>query len=266
MYLSVGGINLKVKSNNNDFMLKTAQDLRAFVLGQETKDCFQIEVNHGYDPKEVESIKVIKKENVFELVADEFRGFINIEQKTAIVHIADLTGVFNCFLRVFYSVILLENQGFLVHAVGLAYQNSGYLFAGASESGKTTTARMAKQDFNVLSDELVIIRQVNDDIFLFSTPFNGEFEDYISSDCVPLQAISFLNKNINNGFKQLTIIEIFAELMSNIFFFSWDLKSNQSLINQVNWVCESVNGYKVDLFNYDIRSVINGISENNSSK
>jgi len=266
MFLSIGGICLEIKSNNDDFMLKTAQEFSAFIFEKEMVGCYLIEVNHGYVSKEVAAINVIKKEDIFDVAGDEFRGIINIVQKTAKVDIADLSGVFNCFLRVFYSIILLENNGFLVHSVGLDYHSKGYLFAGASESGKTTTARMAKNDYNVLSDELVMIRQVNDEILLFSTPFNGEFEGFISSSSVPLHSISFLNKNINNGFQQIARIEMFAELMANIFFFSWDCKSNQRLINLVNRVCEDINGYRVDLFNYNIRSVINGISEKNSSQ
>ncbi|MFH1062914.1 MAG: hypothetical protein V1747_08560 [Candidatus Omnitrophota bacterium] len=265
MYLSIGGICLKIKSDDLDFIKKIAQEFSAFVQAKDSSDYFLIEVIHDYTPQEIDSISVFKKKAVFKVQGDEFIGSINVEHKTAKVHLADLAGVFNCFLRVFYSVVLLENNGFLVHSVGLACQDNGYLFAGASESGKTTTAKMAK-DFQVLSDELVIIRHVNGKVYLFSTPFKGEFDGPISSQCVYLQMISFLSKNIPNGFRVLSKMETFSNLLANIFFFAWDDESNQKLINQVKSVCDCIRGYRVDLFNFDLRRIINGISKNNSAE
>jgi hypothetical protein len=262
MYLSIGGICLKVKTNDHDFMEKTTLEFKAFVLDKPRNDYFLVEVSTGYIPQQIDLINISKNQGIFKVQADEFIGSINIEQKKVEAHLADLDRVFNCFLRVFYSIILLENEGFLVHAAGLAEQNKGYVFAGASESGKTTTAKMAK-DFQVLSDELVIIRQINRDIYVFSTPFNGDFDGLILSEMVYLQAISFLSKNIPNGFTRLSKIEMFSNLMANIFFFAWDYESNQKLISQVNHICDHIRGYRVDLFNFDIRRIIDGISENN---
>jgi hypothetical protein len=262
MYLSIGGICLKVKTNDHDFMEKTTLEFKAFALDKPLNDYFLIKVSTGYIPQQIDLINVSKKQGIFKVQADEFSARINTEQKTAKVHLADLDRVFNCFLRVFYSIVLLENNGFLVHAAGLAEQNNGYLFAGASESGKTTTAKKAN-DFQVLSDELVIIRQINRDVYLFSTPFNGDYNGLILSKSVYLEAILFLNKNIPNGFTRLSKIETFSNLMANIFFFAWDYESNQKLISQVKHICDHIPGYRVDLFNFDIRRIIDGISENN---
>ncbi|MBU1044150.1 MAG: hypothetical protein KJ915_07115 [Candidatus Omnitrophica bacterium] len=265
MDLLIGGIYIKIKSNNSYFLRKTADEFKSFVLENKTSDYFLIEVIDDYIPKEIDAISVKRKDSVFKAQADEFIASIDLGKKIAKVHVADLAGVFNCFLRVFYSIVLLDNNGFLVHAAGLSFQGKGYVFSGASESGKTTTARMA-QDCKVFSDELVLIRQINKHNFIYSTPFHGEFEGDILSDCVDLEALAFLSKDIPRGYKRLSKIEIFTSLMVNIFFFSWDDESNQKLINLVSCIGESQSGYKVDLFNYDIRRVINGISKNNNSQ
>jgi len=266
MYLSIGGIGLKVNSRDPDFIEKTIREFKAFISAKEIEDCFSIEVILDYIPQEVAGISVFKKQSIFEIKADEFSGWLDVEHRTATVRVADLAGVFNCFLRVFYSVVLLEYNGFLVHSAGLAYKNKGYLFVGASESGKTTVAKTAGKDFKVLSDELVIIRRVNNEIFLFATPFKGEFEGQIVNQYFCLESILFLSKNIVNGFRQLNKMEMFTDLMVNIFFFTWDNQSNQKLIDQVNFVCDNLIGYKVDLFNYDIRRIINGGSDKHSAQ
>lgn len=265
MYLVIGGICLKIKSDGLDFTRRIAEEFKAFVQDKDCLDYYFIKVIHDYSPKAIDSMRVLKEAEVFKVQADEFIGWINIQDKTAEVHLADLTGVFNCFLRVFYSVILLENNGFLVHSVGLAGQGKGYLLAGPSESGKTTAAKMA-DGFQILSDELVILREVNNEIRLFSTPFSGEFDGHISSQCVYLETILFLSKNITKGFSLLSKIEMFSNLMANIFFFTWDNQSNQKLISQVNYICGCIRGYRVDLFNYNLRSVIDGTSKDNSAQ
>jgi len=63
----------------------------------------------------------------------------------------------NSFLRILYSLALVETRGLVVHAASLVRDGRAYLFSGRSGSGKTTVARLST-DATLLSDELSIVR------------------------------------------------------------------------------------------------------------
>ncbi len=66
-----------------------------------------------------------------------------------------------------------EDDGLLLHAVGVALDGAGHVFTGASGAGKTTVARLAAGRGEVLSDENVIIQLGPGGAELFSTPCWG---------------------------------------------------------------------------------------------
>ena len=72
---------------------------------------------------------------------------------------------------------LAAGRGVEMHACGLADgEGNGYLFAGQSGAGKSTTARLwsAQADVCVLSDERVALCKDGDSIFIHGTPWHGE--------------------------------------------------------------------------------------------
>ena len=76
------------------------------------------------------------------------------------------------FLRVVYAWLCLQRGGLLLHACGLRADDRGYLFAGPSGAGKSTVA-MLSPSATVLSDDLVIVRQVCGRYHVYGTPFHG---------------------------------------------------------------------------------------------
>jgi hypothetical protein len=260
MYLSIADIIIRIKSKDLEFIKSSQQEFVNFLWFDKNSDYFEVLVEHDHCAENIDEIKVIRTADCFEMIADEFRAELDLGRKKAVLHIADVEGVLNCFLRVLYSIILLNRKGFLVHAAGLAGGEKGYLFAGRSESGKTTTARKAV-DFQVLSDELVIIREIEDRIWIYSSPFKGEYLGDIENSGFELAMLGFLSGNIAGGFERLSKIDSFLKIMENIFFFPRDLLSNQKLVDQVRSVCNKVMAYNVDFYNYDVGSVIDGINK-----
>jgi hypothetical protein len=75
-------------------------------------------------------------------------------------------------LRVVYSVLLTRRGGILLHSAAIHRQDRAMLFAGKSESGKTT---LCAQGFeSILSDELVALSPDGDGWVAHGTPFWGE--------------------------------------------------------------------------------------------
>jgi hypothetical protein len=89
-------------------------------------------------------------------------GWVEIEGGRGFLEIAPEADVEN-FLRVVYAQLILRAGGLLLHAAGIVRGQSSFVFFGPSGSGKTTAARLS-QEHTVLSDDLVIVKIVNDRI------------------------------------------------------------------------------------------------------
>jgi hypothetical protein len=99
----------------------------------------------------------------------------------------------DCVLRVLYATLLPRVGGMLIHGCGLRHAAIGVVFPGQSGAGKTTLARKAPDADDVLSDEIVAVRQVDDGWRVFGTPFWGDFaRGGISMRSWPLRTLAFL--------------------------------------------------------------------------
>ncbi len=68
-------------------------------------------------------------------------------------------GVFENFLRVLAAYRLSEAGGVLLHSAGIVHQGRAYLFVGPSGAGKTTLARVSRDDGKrILSDDMNAVR------------------------------------------------------------------------------------------------------------
>ncbi len=66
-----------------------------------------------------------------------------------------------------------DHEALLLHAVGVAIDDRGYVFFGHSGAGKTTVAGLAQGHGEVLSDENVVLQLADGGVALCSTPFWG---------------------------------------------------------------------------------------------
>jgi hypothetical protein len=70
-----------------------------------------------------------------------------------------------------------RERGVEVHAAGMRDSNGiGYLFLGHSGAGKSTTTRLWNQQHSmtVLSDDRIILRETDGEIWMHGTPWHGE--------------------------------------------------------------------------------------------
>jgi hypothetical protein len=114
---------------------------------------------------------------------------------------------------------LALGAGIEVHALGLADEDgSGYLFLGHSGAGKSTTARLWKQQRGVklLSDDRIILREQNKKILMYGTPWHGD-AGVASPDCAPLTAIFLLEQAPVDELISLSQTKAAAELFARAF-------------------------------------------------
>jgi hypothetical protein len=101
----------------------------------------------------------------------------------------------DCVLRVLFATLLPRAGGMLIHGCGLRHAAIGVIFPGVSGTGKTTLARKAPDADDVLSDEIVAVRRLDDGWRVFGTPFWGDFaRGGISMRSWPLRTVGFLNQ------------------------------------------------------------------------
>jgi hypothetical protein len=147
-------------------------------------------------------------------------------QRTAWVwHINDIIGSFLQILLMNY--LTLKKDGIFIHSAGIKNPDGcGLLFAGKSGAGKTTLAHFFYKYTKavVLNDDRIIVRKINRQFFIYSSPWYGEFDSYHTSKIkpVPLKKIFFIYKMKKNVIRKKSPKEAFALLYSLIFPPFWD--------------------------------------------
>ena len=99
--------------------------------------------------------------------------------------------------QILLARILADRQGCFLHCCGVNFEGKGLLFAGHSEAGKSTMARMLKGKAEILCDDRIIIRKRAKGFKIYGTWSHGDVPD-VSASSLPLRAIMFLEKAEEN--------------------------------------------------------------------
>ncbi|MBI5640288.1 MAG: hypothetical protein HZA17_07685 [Nitrospirae bacterium] len=99
---------------------------------------------------------------------------------------------------------LTRDEGAIIHAAGIDFNKRAYIFPGCSGAGKST---LSKQFLNcgagdILSDDRVIVRKVQNAFRAFGTPWPGEAGIAKNSNA-ELKGIFFLSKGKENIIEEL---------------------------------------------------------------
>jgi hypothetical protein len=160
----------------------------------------------------------------FSVKRHDFAGTVDLSKRTADVTLTNPDEVSNdvsidSFLRILYSLALVEAHGLVVHAASLVRDGGAYLFCGPSGSGKTTVARLST-DATLLSDELSIVRIAEGHAVCFGTPFRGELALAGEDRAAPLVGIYFLHHGGRHALEALRPGQALARLLPNVLFFA----------------------------------------------
>lgn len=159
---------------------------------------------------------------------------------------------------------LAYNRGCILHSLGIILDESGYLFIGHSEAGKSTMASLMKGQAEILCDDRNIVRKESDGYNLYGTWSHGDIEDISPNSCY-LRTIFFLEKSSVNAIEPITdqkilIAKLLAHLIRPITTASWWNKS----IDLLTDLSQSVPSYILK-FNRD-REIINLIRQSTQKR
>lgn len=152
------------------------------------------------------------RKGTIQVSSDFFKGYH--ENKLPLPLFYPLTEIFMiCFLA--------QKRGLMVHACGINDDGKGYLFAGNSGHGKSTTANIWKDKATILNDDRIVIRYMDGRFWMYGTPWHGDYTG-TSPEGVPIDAIFFLQHADENKVVPKKGIEAVAMLLARAFPPFWD--------------------------------------------
>jgi len=158
------------------------------------------------------------------------------------------------FLQVLLIYYLAKHKlGVIIHSAGIKDGGRGYLFAGPSCAGKSTISRIWNNfsGIKILNDDRIVIRKKKSQFFIYSTPWAGDFSDYLRFPLprAKLRKIFFIyHKNRNKA------VKVSPRENFNLFFLSvfppfWDKNCLKFVLNFLMDSISYVSCYKLDVKN-----------------
>ncbi len=158
----------------------------------------------------------------FRITRGDFAGVVDLDHRRGTVTFTNLDEFsIDSFVRVFYSLALLQPQGLIAHAASLIRGRHAYLFCGRSGSGKTTLARLSPEA-TLLSDELSIVRVGGEPARCYGTPFWGELARAGEDRVAPLRGIYFLRHGRQHAVEAVTPRQALERLLPTVVYFARD--------------------------------------------
>ncbi|HEY2323882.1 MAG TPA: hypothetical protein VGJ82_13585 [Thermoanaerobaculia bacterium] len=120
--------------------------------------------------------------------------------------------------EVILNLLLPRHDAVELHGCGLVDRNgNGYLFAGNSGAGKTTTARLWQHDAaEILSDDRIVVRHEEGAWRMYGTPWHGE-ADICSPSHARLHRIFLLEQAAYNSIDPISTAAAVARMLSCTF-------------------------------------------------
>ena len=106
--------------------------------------------------------------------------------------------------RVLFVHLVTHGLGVMIHACGVVLGGKGYIFAGPSDAGKTTLARLwaNSTDATILGDECLILRKRDGRFWIYGTPWVGE-AGLFSPSGAPVEKVFFIHHAHQNSLAEL---------------------------------------------------------------
>jgi len=162
----------------------------------------------------------------------------------------DSTNVIYDSLQIILINYLSKRDGIFVHAMGLKdTDNKGRIFIGQTFTGKTTLARIWHKysRAKILNDDRIIIRKIGRGFFIYSSPWHGDFSDYLISKTGSAKPVNllFIRHGRKNSLQPVSKKKAFGLLHPNLFPPFWDKRGLSKNISFEKNLIESLPCYSL---------------------
>ena len=117
--------------------------------------------------------------------------------------------------------LMARGRGLMVHACGIDDGGRGYLFAGNSTHGKSTMARIWRDEATILNDDRIVLRWREGRFWMYGTPWHGDYSG-VSPGGVPLEKVYFLRHAAENQVRRQEGTAAATRLLTRCFLPLWD--------------------------------------------
>jgi hypothetical protein len=220
--VEIGGLRTAFVTGTPDVLDVVAQRYAGF-LSSGTAD-WRIEIEKRPEGLvDLEDVVVRRADEAGRLSVErhDFKAVLDVAARAGTLALGAVDHVaVDSFLRVAYSLALLDAGGLLVHAASLGRDGRSWMFPGRSGSGKTTLTRLSP-GATLLSDEISIVRlDADGGACCHGSPFWGELGEAGRNVALPLAAVHFLRHAERHGTTALTPRGALASLLPNVLFFA----------------------------------------------
>ncbi len=251
--VEIGGIPISLKGGDSDFCGLIERRYAGFVNpGARPEFEFEFDLDPPTEPSE-EDARVFKKGFVWFFQRGDFRAAWDVRSRRGWVRQSPNPYSLDSVLRIAHSLVLADEGGFLLHAASAIRNGRAFLFSGVSGAGKTTMARLAPPDANLLTDEISYLRPYESGYRAYGTPFAGELARAGENLSAPVDTLYFLVQGRENRVEPITQSDAVRALMRHILFFADDRELVRSVFDAALRFVSSVNVAKL-VFTPDARA------------
>jgi hypothetical protein len=136
------------------------------------------------------------------------------------------------------AVLILDRGGILLHSSAAIRGGEGFVFFGASEAGKSTTALLSHQrGYPVLSDDQNVLYLSEEGVVLHGVPFRGgQCPVPISPGIAPVRRLLALRQDVRDELESVPLPVGAALLCTQVPLVNWQ----PALMERVLANCEEV--------------------------
>jgi hypothetical protein len=209
----VGGIATALKLNDQSFGRSLHKAYQEFKTSEPADMSIEVNLRDNLISGQGLPFGLSFSSDRVSVTCDQFSGYLDWENRQGKVEINSLFPIemLGNFLRNLYAFLIFRDGGLILHASAVVRERKAYIFFGPSGSGKSTVARLSAPGI-ILSDDLVIIKQVNNAYRVFGTPYWGDLKaDNGTNGSYKISGLFKLIQDKEVYLKKLTLPQAVAE-------------------------------------------------------
>jgi len=234
--IEIGGLPIRLRAPDAAFRALLAGRYSSF-LRPNSRAEMEFEL-HSAAPDPLgtdQELEVGCEQGRWQLSRGDFRAGFDLRTRRGQLSFVPNPYSVDTLLRIVHSLLLAPAGGLLLHASGGIRGGRGVLFSGVSGAGKTTLARLAPPDVQLLTDEISYLRREAGEFRVYGTPFSGELGIQGEDVSAPLGAIHLIEHGAANRLERVPEAEAVRRLMRNTLFFA---REKRLVADVFSTVCE----------------------------
>lgn len=262
--INIGGLNFRIES---DFYFHMPKNVKEFIV-KDTIECdvaIKVTSNINFHNEFYDNQIIYIDEEWFTLYEDNLHNylfnfkyddssnvewvFVSNDRKKIEFYISEnhisnnnISIIETTPFLMSFMIVLLNNDGFILHSAGAYLNGDGYAFCGQSGAGKTTLSNILKNNrVRMLTDETLIIRKNELGNFnIYGTPWKGSGDNIYSNFSCNLGRIFIINHGSSNQVERIDSNKAIGILLKQAFPYFWDKRAMLKCFNLINYVANKI--------------------------